>query len=400
MLRIIWLGLTLSIVLVLALITGFKPLFWLLYIFVGGSAISYGMAWFQSRGLEISTQGLSEYPRVGQPIDLLVSVKEKLGLPRLGLRVRFQSAVDVDERGINLPAHGTSTWRVTDVCSKRGWNNIGGFTVVASDITQSLEAHWAKGEPQHILVHPPTVEVPGVGLLQAVNTGEISERGPLAGTSQTAFAVRDYIPGDNLNQIHWPTSAKNSRLMTKQFEGAGRNEVWLFLDMEREAHVGTGANGTEEYCVTITASLAKAFIEGGCAVGLVCEGSNFDRIVPDRGTDHFWTISRTLAQVQADSRSPFLGLLEREAGNLPAGSELVLISTWPGMDMSGIRSFLSRRAISLLPLLVDTSSFGIRNPSREIFVPGGGYQQSTFLIRKGDDLSSVLGMARDHLASS
>ena len=51
MLRFIWLAIALSALLILALITGFQPLFWLLYIFVGGSAISYGIAWGQSRGL-------------------------------------------------------------------------------------------------------------------------------------------------------------------------------------------------------------------------------------------------------------------------------------------------------------------------------------------------------------
>ena len=398
MLRFIWLGIILSATLALALVTGFKPLFWLLYIFVGGSAASYAIARAQSQGLGVTTQELSEYPQVGQPIDLQVLVKEKVGLPRFGLRVRFQSSVSEDETTINLPAHGSKTWRVTGVCNRRGWNDIGSLAIVASDITQSLDVSWTSGEPQQVLVHPAVVDIPGVSLLPSVTTGEIGERGPLAGTSQTAYAIREYIPGDSLNQIHWPTSAKKRRLMTKQFEGAGRNEVWLFLDMERESHVGSGTEGTEEFCVTIAASLAKAFLEGGHSVGMVSEGNRFDKIEPGRGMEHFWTISRNLAQLRSDSHTPFLNLLERETAGLQPGSVLVLISTWPGFSLTAIQRFLSRRAILLLPLLVDTTSFGIRNPNREVIPPDDG-QQSTFLIRKSDDLRSVLGAARDHLAS-
>ena len=398
MLRLIWLGIILSALLILALITGFQPLFWLLYIFVGGSAISYGIAWVQSRGLTVTTQEISEYSKVGEPIDLKVVIEDKIGLPRYGLRVRFQSSVSEDEATINLPAHGTKTWGVTGLCDRRGWSDIGSLAVVASDITQSLDVSWTRGKPQQVLVHPRTVEIPGVSLLPSITTGEIGERGPLAGTSQTAFAIREYIPGDSLNQIHWPTSARKGRLMTKQFEGAGRNEVWLFLDMEREAHVGSGEEGTEEFCVTIAASLAKAFLEGGHTVGMVCENRRFDRIEPQRGMEHFWTISQTLAQVRGDSHTPFLRLLERETADLPAGSVMVLISTWPGVSLSGIRRSLSRRAILLLPLLVDTTSFGIRNPRREADFSDDD-QISTFRIQKGDDLGSVLGAARDHLAS-
>ncbi len=398
MLRFIWLATTLSALLILALITGFQPLFWLLYIFVGGSALSYGIAWIQSRGLAVTSQEISQYPQVGQPIDLKVVVEEKIGLPRFGLRLRFQSSVSQDETTINLPANGTRTWGVTGMCDRRGWNDVGSVAVVASDITQSLDVSWTRGKPQQVLVHPRTVEIPGVSVLPSITIGEIGERGPLAGTSQTAFAIREYIPGDSMNEIHWPTSAKRGRLMTKQFEGAGRNEVWLFLDMAREAHVGRANEGTEELCVTIAASLARAFLEGGHTVGLVCDGSRFDRIEPEMGMEHFWAISQTLAQVRGEGQTSFVRLLERETVGLPAGSVMVLISTWPGVDLSGIRRSLSRRAIHFLPLLVDTPSFGIRNPRR-----GSDFsdddQLSTFRIQKNDDLGSALGAARDHLAN-
>ena len=38
-----------------------------------------------------------------------------------------------------------------------------------------------------------------------------------------------------LNRIHWPTTVRMRRLMTKEFELDPTSDVWLFLDMERQS---------------------------------------------------------------------------------------------------------------------------------------------------------------------
>ncbi|MEZ4612148.1 MAG: DUF58 domain-containing protein [Caldilineaceae bacterium] len=49
-----------------------------------------------------------------------------------------------------------------------------------------------------------------------------------------AAGVRDYYPGDSLNRIHWPTTARMRRLMTKEFELIPRRDIWLYLDLSRD----------------------------------------------------------------------------------------------------------------------------------------------------------------------
>ena len=399
MMRFLWLGTLLFLILLLALVTGFKPLFWVLYIYAAASIISYALTWIQSWGLEVRTQEISVHPQVGRSAELQVVVRERTGLPRVGLRACFISDITDDVVELNLSPHSTKTWNITGTCKRRGWNNIGSLAIVASDITETFKAQWHRGQPQHIFVHPNTIDIPRAGIVSTIITGEIGEGSQLAGASQTAFMVREYVAGDPLNQIHWPSSARKNRLMTKQFEGAGTNEVRLFVDMEQAAHVRTGDDSSEEFCVTIAASIAKALIEEGHAVGLVSQGDEHNKAAPQKGEAQFWDISRVLALVRAESRTSFLRLLEEETADLTAGTAVVVVSTWPGRNISSILDFLSRRGILAVSLLVDVSSFGASLPRGENVFSGAERHRSTFLIKKDGDLPEFLRSVREHLAT-
>ena len=106
-----------------------------------------------------------------------------------------------------------------------------------------------------------------------------------------AAGVREYVPGDPMKRIHWPTSIRRDQLMVKEFEQDPQSEVWLFLDTHKDAHVAKPVEqheappvddlfllrrrkvklppSTLEYSISITASLAHYFIEQRRAVGLV-----------------------------------------------------------------------------------------------------------------------------------
>ena len=51
-----------------------------------------------------------------------------------------------------------------------------------------------------------------------------------------AAGVREYVTGDPMKRIHWPTSARRGSLMVKEFEQDPQAEVWLFLDAQDVVH--------------------------------------------------------------------------------------------------------------------------------------------------------------------
>ena len=395
-----WLGLGLLGVLLLAMITGFRPLYWLIYVVVAGAVIGFLWAWLQSRRLEIEVHELSIRPQVGQRAHLRVVVKEKAGLPRFGLRARLVGDfTSSEEQDFTLLPKGTSTWDVSDLCRRRGLHSVGALAVRSSDPTGLLGLECRVGSPRSVLVYPATVELTRTISEGQAPGGELGEPGQLVGHSPAVSMVRRYVHGDSLAHIHWPTTARMDQLMTKEFEGAGINEIWIFVDMNAAVQFGSDAEGTEEHMVTIAASLCRALIEAGHSVGLAMQGESFYRLPPRRDSEHLWALLRALALVRAEGRTALVSLISQETANLGGGTVAMVVAPWSGQSVGGIFQFLARRGIIVVPIFLESSSFGgVVGPQSQRDNVLGRHELAS-VIRRGDDLASSLGNVLDRIAS-
>ena len=382
----------------LALFTGFRPLYFLLYSIPLIGALAYTWAWLQSRGLEVTVDNLSTRPQVGIPLQLKVTVKEKIGLPRVAMRFKFPGIADSGgDHIVTLQPKGISTWITTITHHRRGLNDIGSLTLITSDPLGLCQLSRQTGKPHVIIVYPNTVPLsPGLSVGPAA-LGDIGNVSRVLTASTSASRVREYLPGDRLSHIHWPSTARRNQLMCKEFDSGGHSEVWIFLDLEGSSQAGSGWENTEEYGITIAASLARSLVEAGQQVGLVTQGNNLYNIVPNRDRKHVWDILTALALVKAEGTTPLITLMLRDSVRLAPGSIAVVIAPTPIRSQATVFQRLNGRGISLVSILLDTSSFanspGTASPERR----SAGSQNQSFFIRQGEDLTRSLSPIMDHL---
>ena len=398
--RLLWLSAGLVGLLLLAMITGFEPLYWMVYLVVGGVIFACLWVWLQSRGLETRIREISLHPQVGGTVHLSVEVTEKSGLPRMGLRARLSGDLVRMEEEVefNLSPKGTVTWTVSDLCQRRGLNNVGSIAMASSDPTGLLNLRCHVGDPQEVLVYPATVELSQAVVRGQASGGELGETGLLTGHSPAASMVRDYIPGDSLAHIHWPSTAHRDQLMTKEYEGAGVNEIWLFLDLQHAVQSGEGTDGTEEWLITIAASLAKGLIEYEHAVGLVAHGDESFRFPPAKDTNHLWGMMKALATVRAEGRTPLSTLMSQHSADLSSGTVAIVIAPWSNQNLGSLFRFLARRRILVAPIFLDKPSFG-PGASQAFRDPWLDTNEWTSVVRRGDNLSPILGNLINRIAS-
>ncbi len=396
-----WLGAALLSILILGMITGFQPLYWLFYVAVGSILVGYLWIWLQSRGLETHIQEISSHSQMGHAVRLRVEIREKLGLPRLGLQAHVAGDIlSSHEEDFNLSPHASETWTVSGVCDRRGLNSVGPVTLSTSDPSGLLSLERRIGRSQSILVYPNTIDLLGAAVQGQGVGGEVGHTGQLRGNSPTASLVRQFVPGDSLTHIHWPTTARRDQLMTKEFEGTGTNDIWIYVDLQESSQVRYETERTEEYSITIAASIVKGLIRLGHSVGLVMHGESLQKIPPDRNTEHLWTILRVLALAQPKGQVSLHSLLAGEIGNLEPGNVAIIVAPWPDRSFEDLFQLLLRRGIVVVPIFLERSGFAQALEGRPTKFAHSKMQEWAFVINRGDDLSTALDSIMNRITAS
>jgi uncharacterized protein (DUF58 family) len=199
-------------------------------------------------------------------------------------------------------------------------------------------------------------------------------------------------------------------LISKEFELDPQAEVWIFLDAsqagqavipfthdleeaedlwKKKAQI-TLPPTTEEYGVSIAASVGRYFLRQGRAVGFVSAGQILSLIPADRGGRQLSKMLEALALLRAEGSLPIRGLVEAEAQNLPRGSTVVIITHSVEEDVALTADLINRRGLRPILVLLDAASFNGPSGSDRLEAMLNFLKVPTRLVRRGDDLGQVL----------
>jgi uncharacterized protein (DUF58 family) len=256
------------------------------------------------------------------------------------------------------------------------------------------------------MTFPITLFPPPPGVLPGGKT--IRQRTP--DMTPNAAEVREYVPGDPMKRIHWPSTARRNQLMVKEFEQDPQADIWILLDAYRPVHYFESelavshqsdnmwlrrpkvqlSKDTFEYAVSVAASLARFFLMDRRAVGLASSAGNFFVVPCERGERQINKIMETLAFVQPEGVMPLFDLVNIQAKLLPLGSGVILITTSSHPDMILALEDLQRRHLRPVVVLIKSESFGGRGENEKIVASLQTRNIPVCQISLGDDLGAQL----------
>jgi uncharacterized protein (DUF58 family) len=327
------------------------------YLFGSLLVISYLWARFSLLGLRVTRRIHTPRTQVGRYAEETITVENYSVLPKLYLEVRDYSDLPFHRAGrvlSGLAGRSQRSWLVRTPCYRRGRFRLGPLVLCSGDPFGLFLFQREMGFTGVLTVYPFTAALPAFFPPIAEREGNAWQRRHTYDVTINAAGIREYVPGDGLNRIHWPSSARIGRLIVKEFERDTLAEVWLFLDMEQRVHMarptdeGDEANtsalphvlpenpetvplipATEEYAVTSAASLARHFLlERNWPLGLVtyAHGQRRTFIPLDHGAHQLDRLLSLLAVLQPMGSVSLAQALEMESVHLTRNALLLLIT--------------------------------------------------------------------------
>lgn len=403
------------------LATGRDILFNLAYLFALLLIVSFFWAWANINWVHLSRVTRARRTQVGRPLEERFTVRNTSFIPKLWLEVRDFSSVPSHRASQvvnNLGPNSSYSWRVTTVCTRRGRYKLGPMMLSSSDPFGFFPMERELSPTTNVVVYPMTVDIHQFALPVGVLPGGDALRRRTHYVTTNAAGVRDYAPGDSFGRIHWPSTARRDRLIVKEFELDPLADIWVVPDMSGFEHYASGAppeaiptdniplwyktrsdqfriyESTEEYVVTVAASLAQYFLRSDRAVGMLAYGQSREIIQPDRGERQLNRILETLAVLRTEGNVPIARLLESEAQLLPKGSTAIVITPTTSHEWLTAARQQMRRGLRVVTVFVNPASFGgprSSTPIAEMLQASGA---DAYLVNNGDDLTGVLSNRR------
>jgi uncharacterized protein (DUF58 family) len=401
---------------VFAFASGRTLAFNLWYFVTGVIVVSLAWAWLNQRGLVLRRATRTHRSQVGKYFEETLELVNRSRWPKLWVEVHDFSDLPGHQvsRVVNsLGRSATSRWQVRTLARRRGRFTLGPVTLTSGDPLGIFRFTREMPETASLVVTPPTFDLPGFSPPTGYLPGGESVHRRTPYVTSSVSGIRDYVPGDSINRIHWPSTARTGRLISKEFELDPLADVWIFLDMYEDAQAEAPWNeadedvvlpwltrraeqielppSTVEYGVTIAASLAQHFLQSDREVGFLSYAETREVVQPDRGERQLTRLLEILAVIQPRGHLPIAEALANDGATLARHTTLIVIT--PSTDSRWITVLrgLRARGVHGVAILLAGRTFGPAPDWAPTLADLQASGLAAYLVSNGDDLPQALG---------
>lgn len=381
--------------LIIALTGGWSVMYRVSYVVLLLIVISWLWTYSAVRRLKVERRTRTQEAQVGGQFEEWIAVDNTSLLPKPWLEVRSYSDLAGHSvgQGIFLGPRARRTWTLRTECTTRGKFTLGDIVCTTGDPFGLFQRSQRFSSEATVLVYPRTVQfVTGIRIPGQL-PGGARQAGVVQFVTPMASGVRDYQPSDAFQRIHWPSTARTGRLMVKEFELDPFADVWIVLDLEGQSQRGVGPESTEEYAVTVAASLIQHFILEGRSVGLVGQG---EFLPPDRGSRQVSKGLELLALTRANRRETLAETLALESVRFNRHATVCVITASTDNAWITVGQELRHRGVHTMAVVIDAASFGAapegstNPPLREMLGRLVAFGIGTHVVRRGQALEGLL----------
>jgi len=349
-------------------------------------------------GIEIKRR----HPRLAvatRPLEIIIELINQRRTPRYGiLGFDLHNELTPGQEYtpvafLDAPPGRTVASAYSMVPSRRGVFRIGPFYLYGGDPFGFYKC-WRQREEYSeltVLPHPVSfrfVRSPSASMLKQ----DEMETVPVGGDSTEFLGVREYIEGEPLKRIHWRTSARLGKLISRQYELNVAAAVSALVLVDEAMLSGGKVDNPLEYSLSMVASLGHATLSERFHLSYLALLGSLHDTASGTGRSFYEELAIHLAQLSGHGPVDWENHGRVILNYLPAGSSLIVFTAKLDDAAKERLRHLSVHFRGLAVVVFDLESFEHRrspaNPEPRLSVELG---YLVFKVHYGDDLAQVLG---------
>ncbi len=347
--------------------SGWHVLYILTYVLLTLFVLSWLWARYSLNKLVFRRSSTAGRVQVGETFDERLMLDNVGLMPKLWVQVADGSTLPGHRAGYvaSMGGRKRATWRARSVCRQRGRFQLGPVVATSGDPFGLFRSRIFLTSQRELLVLPRVIPLTNFALF----TGGLPGRGRSSRralqTTTNATTIRDYTVGDALNRIHWRSTAHYNKLMVKEFDLDPAMDAWIFLDLHDAVQVGEGEHSTEEYGVTIAASIASYLLRQDLSLGMIVNAEQREFLSLDRGDRQLERVLEMLAVVEAGPGPDLKEALAVDAFHFGRNTVAIVITPSTSRDWHDGLRHLQRRGVQVAVVGLDAASFDNRQPDED-----------------------------------
>ena len=348
-----------------AYITGIRLAYSLLYALILLFAVSYLWSRLAADNLDVERVSPEGQFEVGDEFVEQFTIHNRSWIPVPLIELTDDSNLPGYTAGrvFSLKGRRTRRWASRGRFKQRGLFTFGPVELRYGDPFGLFPRALRIAGTRSVVVYP---VIRPIGALQALapsTAGDEQLRGRVLDIPPNATTIREYVPTDSVKRIHWASSARLGRLMSRSFETREGGDAWIVLDLQARVHAGEAPDSTLEYAMSMAASLTDAALRRGSAIGLVTNDGQLNVIEAARGDQQRNKLFEYFTLAQADGTVSLASLLASQRQEWQHRGGLIVITPSSDEHWVGALLDLGVRGHRSLVVYLDPRGFGGTQPS-------------------------------------
>lgn len=235
------------------------------------------------RGLVCERELSKTETTIGEEVDIVLTVRNKSALPIPWVLVEEllpakMPAFGTRSRLLTIGPRREEKMRYRVVMNRRGYHQIGPALVEAGDLFGFFRRYKTATKNDYVTVYPTVEPIMEFDIAARRPMGPVRVTNRIFEDPSLILAVREYVPGDPFNRIHWKTTARIGTLHSKVFEPSRIIGSTLVLDLHRRGYRGAAGADRMELAITTAASFANYIANAHEQVGLMTNGRDMAEV--------------------------------------------------------------------------------------------------------------------------